>query len=66
MYKRQELGIGSPIALKIVDTEEDIYYHMALDMFEHIAANNQAGKNTVFIVPVGPVGQYKKLSLIHI
>lgn len=59
---KEELGIGSPIALKIVDTEEDIYYHMALDMFEHIAANNQAGKNTVFIVPVGPVGQYKKLA----
>ena len=35
---KEELGNGSPIALEIVDTEEDIYYHMALDMFEHITA----------------------------
>ncbi len=31
---------------------------MALDMINHIKANNAAGKETVFICPVGPVGQY--------
>ncbi len=59
---KEALGKGSPIDLEIVDTEDDIYYHMALDMFDQICANNAAGKNTVFIVPVGPIGQYRRLA----
>lgn len=59
---REQLGKGSPIGLEIVDTEEDLYYHMAMDMFDRITANNSAGRPTVFIIPVGPVGQYKKLA----
>ena len=58
----EELGKGSKIALEIVDTEDDIYYHMALHMLKEIKANNAAGKKTVFIVPVGPVGQYRRLA----
>lgn len=60
----EELGKGSKIALEIVDTEDDIYYHMALDMLDHIVENNEKGKNTVFIVPVGPIGQYRRLAKI--
>lgn len=60
----EELGKGSKIALEIVDTEDDIYYHMALDMLDHIVENNEKGKNTVFIVPVGPIGQYRRLARI--
>ncbi len=59
---KNDLGKGSPIGLEIVDTEDDIYYHMAMDMFDRILANNAAGKNTVFIVPVGPIGQYRRLA----
>lgn len=59
---KEELGKGSSVELEIVDTEEDIYYHMATDMFERITANNEQGKVTAFIVPVGPVGQYRKLA----
>ncbi len=59
---KEELGAGSPIGLELAGTEEDLYYHMATDMLEHILANNEKGKNTVFIVPVGPVGQYRKLA----
>lgn len=59
---REELGKGSPVELEIVDTEEDIYYHMAVDMSEQITANNERGQVTAFIVPVGPVGQYRKLA----
>ena len=56
-----ELLKKSKIPLEIVETEDDIYYHMALDMVSHVIANNKQGKNTVFIVPVGPIGQYSKL-----
>lgn len=60
----EELGKGSAIGLEILDTEDDIYYHMALDMLDCIIENNQNGKNTVFIVPVGPIGQYRRLARI--
>ena len=56
-----ELLQKSKIPLEIVDTEEDIYYRMAIDMVSHITANNNRGRQTVFIVPVGPIGQYAKL-----
>ncbi|MDR1587416.1 MAG: glucosamine-6-phosphate isomerase [Treponema sp.] len=58
----KELLLKTKVPLEIVETEDDIYYHMALDMLSHINANNRQGKQTVFIVPVGPIGQYHKLS----
>ncbi|QQO09504.1 6-phosphogluconolactonase [Breznakiella homolactica] len=58
----EELWERSKIPIEIVDTEDDIYYHMALDMVSHISENEQFGKPTVFIVPVGPIGQYRRLS----
>ena len=56
-----ELLQKSKVPLEIVETEEDMYYHMAMDMLSHITANNKQDKRTVFVVPVGPIGQYKKL-----
>ena len=56
-----ELLQKSKVPLEIVETEEDIYYHMAFDMLSQIIANNREDKQTVFIVPVGPIGQYSKL-----
>ena len=56
-----ELLQKTKVPLEIAETEEDVYYHMAMDMLSHIIANNKEGKQTVFIVPVGPVGQYGKL-----
>ena len=61
---KEQLGIGSPIDLEIVPDEDSIYEHMAKDMFKRITANNAAGKKTVFIVPVGPVGQYRRLAAL--
>lgn len=54
----------SRFPLSIVPTDQDLFYRMALDMFDEIAANNKAGKKSVFIVPVGPVGQYRKLAML--
>ncbi|MEA5010469.1 MAG: glucosamine-6-phosphate isomerase [Angelakisella sp.] len=59
---KQELLAKAKIPVEVVETEDDIYYHMALDMLEHIEENNARGKNTVFIVPVGPIGQYRRLA----
>lgn len=58
----QELEEKGKIPLEVVETEDDIYYHMALDMLERIEANNAQGKHTLFIVPVGPIGQYRRLA----
>lgn len=60
----QQLGKGSRIGLEIVDTEDDIYHDMARVMVDEIVKNNATRKNTVFIVPVGPVGQYRRLARI--
>ena len=46
------------INFKIVDSEWDVYFDMALVMLDEIMKNNVAGKKTVMIVPVGPTQQY--------
>jgi len=54
----RELGKGSPIPLTVLKHEQDVYLDIALEMFDEIKRNNEAGKPTVFICPVGPVGHY--------
>jgi glucosamine-6-phosphate deaminase len=61
---REQLGKGSKIGLDIVDSDEDLFYRMAIDMFDGIAKNNREGKTTVLIVPVGPVRQYRRLAML--
>jgi glucosamine-6-phosphate deaminase len=56
---KELVGVGSPIACEVVETEEDLYYTMALDLFEEIKKNNERGEKTVCILPVGPVAQYR-------
>ena len=58
----ERLGQGTRIRVEIVETEDDIYHDFARVMFNEIRKNNAAGKLTVFILPVGPVGQYKRLA----
>lgn len=38
----------------------DLYWHIALDMVARIQVNNAEDRPTLFIVPVGPVGQYRR------
>ena len=59
---REELLANTKIPIRVVETEEDIYTDMAAVMLAEIEANNARGKNTVCIVPVGPVGQYRLLA----
>ena len=58
MLKEDGLLENSRIPIVSLGTAGEVFYEMALDMIDHIKANNQAGKRTVFICPVGPVGQY--------
>lgn len=50
------------VRCNVVPNEWDVYFDMALTMFTEIVKNNQAGKPTVFIVPVGPTEQYPILA----
>lgn len=56
-----ELGLGSNIILEVCETEHDLYWKMAIEVFELIRDNNQNDKDTVMIVPYGPVGPYSRL-----
>ena len=49
-----------PLPLRIADSDADLYWRMALDMYREIRADGLAGRATVFIVPVGPVYQYRR------
>lgn len=50
------------VSCKVVGTEWDVYFDMALTMLEEIVNNNKEGKTTVMIVPVGPTQQYPILA----
>lgn len=50
------------IEFKVLKTDADVNLDMALDMLGVINENNNAGKKTVFIVPVGPTKQYPILA----
>lgn len=54
----EELGKNAKIPLVKMGDSGEVFYEMALEMVETIRANNAAGRHTVFICPVGPVGQY--------
>lgn len=58
MLKKEDLAANSHIPIVTLGDAGEVFYEMALDMINHIKANNEAGKETVFICPVGPVGQY--------
>ena len=59
---REDLGKGTFIVLDIVETPEDIAWDFALTMARIIKGNNEAGRRTTMIVPVGPTGQYRRLA----
>jgi len=59
-----QLGVGSPIRTEILETDQDLYHDMARTMLNAVRANDAIGKPTVFILPVGPVGQYRRMARI--
>mgnify|MGYP000964199649 CR=1 FL=1 len=57
-YSKEELLKNPKIPLVLMDTNDTIFQSIADEMVEEIERKNQANETTVFICPVGPVGQY--------
>ena len=53
---------NSEIKLRVLNSDDEVNLDMALDMLKEIVTNNEKGKKTVFIVPVGPTKQYPILA----
>jgi len=53
-----ELGDNAKIKIIKLGDPGEVFYEMAIEMIKEIKKNNSVGKRTVFICPVGPVGQY--------
>ena len=54
----EKLGEGSKIPLAFPGNSDAVFTEMAQEMVTTIECNNAIRKPTVFICPVGPVGQY--------
>ena len=54
----EELGKAAKIPILKLGDSAEVFYELALIMLREIQKNNRAGRRTVFICPVGPVGQY--------
>jgi glucosamine-6-phosphate deaminase len=59
-YQREISPGRTPIPVEIVETDTDLYYHIALTLYFLIERNNAVGQDSVFILPVGPVYQYRR------
>lgn len=55
--KGDELSEGR-IGVKLFGSSGEVFYEIALEMLSIIEENNRKKEERVFIVPVGPVGQY--------
>ena len=58
----EKLGEGSSVKVEILPTPEDLYYDFALTLARKIRENNDAGRCTTVILPVGPTGQYVRFA----
>ena len=57
-YNKEELLRDPKIPLIVMDDNQQVFKSMADEMVEEIQRKNALGETTVFICPVGPVGQY--------
>ncbi|MBM3887796.1 MAG: hypothetical protein FJ388_01585, partial [Verrucomicrobia bacterium] len=59
---RSRLGRGTGVKVRILGDMDSLARDMARRMAGEIKRNNRAGRRTVWIVPVGPVGQWPLLA----
>lgn len=58
-YTRDELVSNNPkLPVVVMEDNAAVFRSMAEEMTEEIKLHNEKGEKTVFICPVGPVGQY--------
>jgi glucosamine-6-phosphate deaminase len=60
LYSRPVEPGSGPLPLEIVESDVDLYYWIALAIYLEVERNNAAGADTVLILPVGPVYQYRR------
>ena len=74
-YTREQLLASPKMKLFCKNDNAEVFKEMAEQMVAEIEAHNAEGRSTVFICPVGPVGQYpyfvdmvneKNISLIDV
>ncbi|MBI9096802.1 MAG: glucosamine-6-phosphate isomerase [Sphaerochaeta sp.] len=53
-----ELTTKNKVNIKVLGDSGEVFYEIAKEMVDAIKADTLQGKPTVFIIPVGPVGQY--------
>lgn len=57
-YNKEEMLSAPKIPLIVMKDNAEVFEDMAREMADTIKEKNAAGETTVFICPVGPVGQY--------
>ena len=57
-YGKEQLLANPKIPLEVLADNKAVFCAMAQEMAEEIKRKNALGEHTVFICPVGPVGQY--------
>ena len=58
---KEDLGKNSDIILDVCETEQDLYWKMAIEVLEVIAENNKKNEPTLMVIPYGPLGPYSRL-----
>lgn len=53
-----DLTTDNKVNVMVLGDSGEVFYEIAKEMVDTIKAHNKIGKSTVFIIPVGPVGQY--------
>lgn len=56
--EKEDLGKNTEIELLKLGESGEVFYEIADIMIKEIKKNNEKDENTVFIIPVGPTGQY--------
>ena len=57
-YNREQLLAAPKVPIEVLSDNTAVFQAIAREMADEIKAHNAQGKTTVFICPVGPVGQY--------
>ena len=57
-YSKEELLKSPKIPLIVMEDNPTVFKALAEEMVAEIKRKNELGEKTVFICPVGPVGQY--------
>ncbi len=58
----EALSERASLPVEVVETAEDLYWHFALAMQKYLQEKQARNQPCVFIVPVGPVGQYRRFA----